>query len=51
MVGKEGVGRAQEDSQSLREMSPAILKEGQECVGLSLPPPPNLPPVPGIGQT
>ena len=40
MVGKEGVGRAREDSQSLREMSPAILKEGQECVGLSRPLPP-----------
>lgn len=37
MVGQEGVGRALEDSQSLREMPP-ILKEGQQCVGLSLPP-------------
>ena len=51
MVGQEGVGQALEDSQSLRE-TPPILKEGQECVGLSLPPPANnLPPVPGTGQT
>lgn len=51
MVGQEDVGRALEDSQLLPKMPPAIVKERQKCLGISLSPPSNLPPVPVTGQT
>ena len=48
---RERVGRGLEDSQSLPKMSPATEKEGQKFPDISLPPPSNLLPVPGTGQS